>query len=54
MSLLDLIDFCASLLASGFTRNDVDLELNRMGIDLAVIEEIQHTLNDDGSQRRAV
>lgn len=52
MTLIELIEYAATAIRSGITRQAIDLEFARMGIDLAVVAEILNTINDDGSYRR--
>ena len=52
VTLIELIEYAAEYLRLGCERAMIDLEFARMGIDPAVVAEILHTLNDDGSLRR--
>ena len=52
MTLIELIEYAATALRCGMARTTIDIEFARMGIDIAVVEEILSTLNDDGTYRR--
>ena len=52
MTLIQLIEYAATLIGTGTSRKAVDLEFASMGIDIAVVEEILNMINDDGSYRR--
>ena len=52
MTLIELIEYAASILQNGGTETEIELQFARFGVDVAVVQEILHTLNSDGSMRR--
>jgi len=52
MTLIQLIESASEMLRNGNSIDHIELEFARHGVDIAVVQEIIHTLNPDGSYRR--